>query len=72
MCTCTSVNEYPCSTNFALYILYKERVKVHANNLCQLRSGINRLDKYLARIDAVESEQWKCGPGEEDCLLITF
>ena len=46
-------------------LLYNGRVKLHANVLCQLRSGINRLNKYLAKINAVETEQCKCGRGEE-------
>ena len=46
-------------------LLYNGRVKLHANVLCQLRSGINRLNKYLAKINAMETEQCKCGRGEE-------
>ncbi len=46
-------------------LLYNGRVKLHANVLCQLRSGINRLNKYLAKINAVEIEQCKCDRGEE-------
>ena len=47
------------------HLLYNGRVKLHANVLCQLRSGINRLNKYLAKINAVETEQCKCNRGEE-------
>lgn len=46
-------------------LLYNGRVKVHGNVLCQLRSSINRLNKYLAKINAVETEQCKCSRGEE-------
>ena len=46
-------------------LLYNGKRKIHANILCQLRSGINRLNKYLARINAVESDQCRCGRGEE-------
>ena len=46
-------------------LLYNGKRKIQANILCQLRSGINRLNKYLAKINAVESDQCKCGRGEE-------
>lgn len=46
-------------------LLYNRKQKTHASILCQLRSGINRLNKYLARIKAVQSSQCKCGKGEE-------
>ena len=46
-------------------LLYNGRVKLHANVLCQLRSDINQLNKYLAKINAVDIEQCKCGRGEE-------
>ena len=39
--------------------------KDQIQHLCQLRSGINRLNKYLAKINAVQSDQCKCGKGEE-------
>ena len=45
--------------------LYNGKGKIHTNILCQLRSGINRLNKYLAGINAVESDQCMCGRGEE-------
>lgn len=45
--------------------LYNGRVKLHANILYQLHSNINRLSKYLAKINAVETEQCRCGRGEE-------
>ena len=46
-------------------LLYNGRAKLHANVLCQLRSGINPLYKNLAKINAVETERCKCGRGEE-------
>ena len=46
-------------------LLYNGKGKMQANILCQLRSGINRLNKYLARINAVESDKCRCGRGEE-------
>ena len=46
-------------------LLYNEKRKINANILCQLRSGIKRLNKYLARINAVDSDQCRCGRGEE-------
>ena len=52
-------------------LLYNGRVKLHANILCQLRSGVNQLNKYLAKIKAVETEQCKCSRGGKS-LLITF
>ena len=33
--------------------------------MCQLRSGMDRLNKYLARTNAIESEEWTCGKGTE-------
>ena len=45
--------------------LYDGKQKTHAGVLCQLRSGIKRLNKYLARINAVQSSECKCGKGEE-------
>ena len=53
-------------------LLYNGRAKSHANVLCQLRSGINRLNKYLAKINAVETEQCKCGRGEESVDHLLF
>lgn len=46
-------------------LLYNGRSKLQAKILCQLRSGINRLNKYLARINAVESEECTCRKGTE-------
>ena len=46
-------------------LLYNREQKTHASILCQLRSGINRLNQYLARINAVQSSECKCGKGEE-------
>lgn len=46
-------------------LLYNGKQKTHASVLCQLRSGINRLNKYLARMNAVQSSECKCGKGEE-------
>ena len=51
-------------------LLYNRRAKLHANVLCQLRSGINRLNKYLAKING-----WKprsASAAKEKSLLITF
>ena len=45
--------------------LYNGRSKQQAKILCQLRSGMNRLNKYLARINAIESEETMCGKGTE-------
>ena len=52
-------------------LLYSGRVKLHTNILCQLRSGVNQLNKYLAKINAVETKQCKCSRGGKS-LLITF
>lgn len=46
-------------------LLYNGKQKIHASVLCQLRSGINRLNKYQARINAAEFGQCRCGRGEE-------
>ena len=37
-------------------LLYNERVKLYTNILCQLCLGINRLNKYLARINIIKTE----------------
>lgn len=46
-------------------LLYIGKEKMHTNILCQLRSGISRLNKYLVRINVVESDECKCSRGEE-------
>ena len=55
------IKHYPAHTP----LLYNGKQKTHAGVLCQLRSGINRLNKYLAKINAVQSDQCSCGKGEE-------
>lgn len=41
-------------------LLYNGRSKLQVRILCQLRSGMNWLNKYLARINAVELEECTC------------
>ena len=53
-------------------LLYNGKRKIHANILCQLRSGINRLNRYLAKINAVESDHCRCGRGEESVDRFLF
>ena len=50
------------------YLLYNWRVKLHTNVLCQLCLDINWLNNYLAKINAVETEQYNCGQGEESLV----
>ena len=45
--------------------LYKGRSRLEAGVLCQLRSGMCRLNGYLAKIGAVESDICKCGRESE-------
>jgi ribonuclease HI len=45
--------------------LYDHLTKTDAGILAQLRSGKCRLNHYLARINAVDSEQCDCGQGPE-------
>lgn len=45
--------------------LYNGRTKKHSQILCQLRTGICRLNSYLARIQAVDSDQCRCNRGSE-------
>lgn len=57
--------------------LFDGKWKLHAHtrtcaHFCPLRTGINRLNKYLARINAVDSENFQCGKGEETVDHIWF
>ena len=45
--------------------IYNGRTKKHSQILCQLRTGIRRLNSYLAKIQAVESSQCGCKRGNE-------
>ncbi len=45
--------------------LYNGRTKKHSQILSQLRTGICRLNSYLAKIQAVESDQCRCNRGSE-------
>lgn len=42
---------------FAFYLIIMEDPNYKPKFICQLRSGMNHLNKYLARINAVESEE---------------
>ena len=46
-------------------IIYSGRTKKYSQILCQLRTGICRLNSYLAKIHAVESDQCRCNRGRE-------
>lgn len=46
-------------------ILYNGRTKKQSQILCQLRTGISRLNSYLANIQAVHSDQCRCNRGSE-------
>ena len=52
-------------------LLYNGRVKLQANVLCQLRSGVNRLNKYLSKISAVETAV-QCNQGEDSVDQFLF
>lgn len=52
--------------------LYNGRKKKHSQILCQLRTGICRLNPYLAKIQAVESGQCRCNRGSETVDHILF
>lgn len=41
-------------------IIYNGRTKKQSQILCQLRTGICRLNSYLAKIQAVDSDQCQC------------
>ena len=45
--------------------IYNGRSKKQSQILCQLRTGISRLKSYLAKIQAVESDQCQCNGGVE-------
>ena len=45
--------------------IYNGRTKKHLQILCQLRIGIYRLNSYLAKIQAVDSDQCRCNRGSE-------
>lgn len=46
-------------------ILYNRKSKMQAGILCQLRTGICRLNSYLFKIQAAESDQCSCDTGIE-------
>lgn len=46
-------------------LLYNGKSKTHARILCQLRTGIRRLNSYLSRIQAAESAEFRCSTGKE-------
>ena len=46
-------------------LLYNGKSKSHAGLLCQLRTGICRLNSYLSRIQATESAECGCNTGRE-------
>lgn len=46
-------------------ILYNGRSKLHAGLLCQLRTGISRLNSYLRKIRVVKDGQCRCNTGKE-------
>lgn len=52
--------------------LYNGKSKMHAGLLCQLRTGICRLNNYLCKIQATESEQCSCGTGIESVHHFLF
>ena len=45
--------------------IYNGRTKKQSQILCQLRTGIFRLNSYLAKIQAVDSVQYSCNRGIE-------
>ena len=45
--------------------IYSGRTKKYSQILCQLRTGICRLNSYLAKIQAVDSDQCRCNRGCE-------
>ena len=53
-------------------LLYNGKSKPQAKILCQLSSGMNRLNKYLACINAIESEKCTCGKGTESVNHFLF
>lgn len=42
-------------------LLYNGRVKLYFNVFCQLCSGLNWYNKYLAKINVIEIKQYKFG-----------
>lgn len=46
-------------------VIYNGRTKKQSQTLCQLRTGICRLKSYLAKIQAVDSDQGRCNRGRE-------
>ena len=46
-------------------VIYNGRTKKQSQILCQLRTGICRLNSYLAKIQAVESDQCRCNLGRK-------
>lgn len=46
-------------------IIYNGRTKKHSQILCQLLREICRLNSYLAKIQAVDSDQCRCNRGSE-------
>lgn len=53
-------------------MLYKGKSKSQATILCQLRTGINRLNSYLSKIKAADSEECSCGRGKETVDHLLF
>lgn len=53
-------------------LLYDALIKSEARLLAQLRTGKCRLNGYLARINAVESDQCACGRGPETVRHFLF
>ena len=52
--------------------LYKGKSKNQATTLCQLRTGISRLNSYLFKIRAADSEECSCGRGKETVDHLLF
>lgn len=52
--------------------LYKGKTKSQANTLCQLWTGISRLNSYLFKIRAADSEEYPCGRGKEKIDHLLF
>lgn len=45
--------------------MYDGKSRAQANTLCQLRTGINKLNSYLGKIGAADSEECSCKRGKE-------
>jgi hypothetical protein len=54
------------------HILYNTLKRKEASILAQLRIGMARLNGYLHRIGAAESDQWACGQAEETIKHFLF